>query len=648
MSALCGFLNLDSAPADPQLLTAQVTRLKHRGPDGSGMFTDGPVALGHLLLRITPESDAETSPFRSGDGQWVIAFDGRLDHREDLLEALAVAPQERSLPDPALILRAYEKWGVDCPVHLEGEFVFALWDRRRRELFCARDRFGGRELYYHLAGNRFTFASEIKGLFCIPGVPRVLDEFALGYRIVGLGKLAGRTLYQDITYLLAARTLTLRPGGQPVTRTYWQLTMEPELRLRPAEYGEALRELLERSVRSALRTRHPVASMLSGGLDSTGVACLAARELAGRGQRLVTVSNVLPPDYQGEGWQKEESAYIQATLDKYPTMVPEFAYGLAFPAIEFDDAELDRLDGSYGDKHSFRTRELVMLAERHGARVLLGGIGGDMAASYVAIGVLAHLARTGRWLELARQLRWQSRSRKVPVFQLFRGEVMRAVVPAWCRRWWDRRYDSGRVPWQDSGINPAFAERLRLADYQRELDHVDRRPRDLRHVRLPWANSGSGVGGNWWTANHSNTMEGPQPLMDRRLWEFAFHMPLAEFARGGVPRAPYRAALSDVLPEKVLHRTDKGWFGPDARQRVAACRPQIEAFLAAHPPDHFVWEYFSFQDVRAAVDRLGAAESPRHIKEYVSVRAVAIGGLRLAHFVSWLRRQPSESVEHRP
>ena len=644
MSALCGFLNLDSAPADPQLVAAQLARLKHRGPDGSGAFTDGPVALGHLLLRITPESDGETSPFRSTDGHLVIAFDGRLDHRDDLLESLAVPPHERNLPDSALILRAYEKWGANCPVHLEGEFVFVIWDRRRQELFCARDRFGGRGLYYHLAGTRFTFASEIKGLLCIPGVPQELDEFSLGCRIAGLRQPVGRTLYQGITYLLAARTLTLRSGGHPCIRTYWQLTMEPELRLRPEEYAENLRELLERSVRSALRTRHPVASMLSGGLDSTGVACLAARELATRGQRLVTVSNVLPPDYQGEGWQKEESAYIQATLEMYPTMVPEFAYGLAFPAVEFDDAELDRLDGNYGDNHFFRTRELVMLAERHGARVLLGGIGGDMAASYIAVGVLAHLARSGRWLELARQLRWQSRSRNVPIYRLFRGEVMRAVVPAWCRRWWDRRWDSGREPWQDTGINPAFAERLHLADYRRELDQGDRRPRDLRRVRLAWANHGTGIGGNSWTAIHSNTMEGPQPLMDRRIWEFAFHMPLVEFARGGVPRASYRAALRDVLPGKVLHRTDKGWFGPDTRQRVAACRPQIEAFLAAHPPSHFIWDYFNFRDVRAAVDRLGAAEPPRHQVETNSVRAVAIGGLRLAHWVSWLRRQPAKPV----
>lgn len=640
MSAFCGFLNLDSAPADPQVVAAQIARLKHRGPDGSGAFTDGPMAMGHLLMRITPESDGETSPFRDAGGQLVIAFNGRLDHREDLLEALATPSHERDLPDPALILRAYEKWGEDCPVHLEGEFAFALWDQRRQELFCARDRFGSRDFYYHHGARRFTFASDIQGVLSAPGVPRELDEFSLGCRIIAVGEPPGRTLYRDIVVLSPTRTLTLKPGGQPVIRQYWQLTMEPELRLAsPQDYAEGLRERMERAVRSALRTRHPVASMLSGGLDSTGVACLASLELAKRGQRLVTVSNVLPADYQGEGWKKEETPYIRATLEKHPTMVPEFAYGLMFPAIEFNDADLARHGVPIGDNHAFRTRELAMLAERHGARVLLGGLGGDMAASHAAAGLLPQLARSGRWLELARQLRLQSRVRRIPLGFLLKRELLRLLAPNMVRGWWDRRRDGPREPWQDTGINPAFAERLRLADYERESKVGV--SEDLRRYRMALVNSGGGnIGGFRWLDFHSSALEGPQPLLDRRVWEFACHMPLLEFARDGLPRAPYRMAMRDLLPDQILQRTDKGWFGPDTRQRVAACRPQIEAFLDAHPPSHLIWEYFSLRDVRSAVERLGMSELPRQQKEYNAVRTVTVGALRLAHFVSWLRRSP--------
>ncbi|KAF0179312.1 MAG: asparagine synthase (glutamine-hydrolysing) [Limisphaerales bacterium] len=165
MSALCGFLNLDSAPADPALVAAQLARLKHRGPDGSGTFTAGPVALGHALLSITPESVAETSPWRGADGQRVIAFDGRLDHREDLCAALGVPAAERGVPDPELVLRAHEKWGTDCAAKLEGEFVFALWDGRRRNLSSRCGTGGGGSCY----AQPMCFAS---GGFTITSAPR--------------------------------------------------------------------------------------------------------------------------------------------------------------------------------------------------------------------------------------------------------------------------------------------------------------------------------------------------------------------------------------------------------------------------------------------------------------------------------------------
>ena len=186
MSAFCGFLNLDSAPADPQLVASQLARLRHLGPDGSGTFTNGPAALGHALLSITPESVAETSPWRSVDGQRCIAFDGRLDHREDLWAALDVPPTEHGVSDPELVLRAYEKWGTECASRLNGEFAFALWDRRKRELFCARDAFGARDFFYHVDARRLVFASAIRGVLAVPGVPTLAQAGLATLACVGI------------------------------------------------------------------------------------------------------------------------------------------------------------------------------------------------------------------------------------------------------------------------------------------------------------------------------------------------------------------------------------------------------------------------------------------------------------------------------
>ena len=637
MSALCGFLNLDSAPADPQLVAAQLARLKHLGPDGSGTFTGGPVALGHALLSITPESVAETSPWRSADGQRVIAFDGRLDHRDDLCAALGVPPAERSVPDPELILRAHEKWGTDCAAKLEGEFAFALWDARQRELFCACDAFGQRSFYYHCTPNRFTFASMIRGVLAVPGVPRALNERTLAGRLGGVPSLGKDTLYAGIHRLPGARTLTLRPGGEPQLRAYWQLAMEPEIRLRrPEEYAEALREMLDRAVRSALRTRHPVAAMLSGGLDSTGVACLAARELTARGQRLTTVSNILPDDYQGAEWNREESGFIRSALAMYPNMDPEWSRGLAVPVVEFDDAHYDLHDEPDADTKSFRTVELVRLADQRGARLMLGGMGGDMAASYRGTGHLELLARRGHWLELLRQVRLQARARGDTARGIFRREVLRLFSPVWLRRWNDRvRHD--RQPLEDRfAIQPDFAVRMGIPDLRRVVSadqdlHVDARKR-----HLPLVNAGHLGGGDSWAGRHIPHMESPQPLMDRRIWDWCHRVPLGEFIWNGLPRGLYRRALHDVLPAQILQRTSKGWFAPDLQQRLAACTPAIEAFLARHPVNDPIWAFVHRPKVEATLHRLngpGAKDSWDNRYHVVLCQT-----MRLAHFVAWLGR----------
>ena len=637
MSAFCGFLNLDSAPADPQLVASQLAKLRHLGPDGSGTFTDGPVALGHALLSITPESVAETSPWRSVDGQRCIAFDGRLDHREDLWAALDVPPTERGVSDPELVLRAYEKWGTECASRLNGEFAFALWDRRKRELFCASDAFGARDFFYHLDTRRFVFASAIRGVLPVPGVPRALDELSLACQLGGVPRAAGHTLYAGISRLPGGRTLTVRPRGEPQIRQYWQLAMEPEIRLRrPEEYAEALREMLDRATRSALRTRHPVAAMLSGGLDSTGVACLAARELAAHGQRLTTVSNILPDDYQGGEWNREESGFIHSALNLYPNMDPHWSRGLAIPVVEFDDAHYQFNDQPDGDTKSFRTRELIRFAEQAGARIMVGGMGGDMAASFRGTGHLEQLARTGHWLDLVSQIRLQA-SRRGTTFQgILRREVLRPLAPAWLRRRNDQLRHPHTAETQTQPIHPEFAARMNVAEFRRAAGWNGDAPQDFRRAQVPLVNLGQlGAAGSW-TRPYCPRLESPQPLMDRRIWDWCHRVPVGEFVRDGMPRSLFRRALHDVLPEDILQRTSKGWYAPDYQQRLAACTPAMEAFLAQHPAGDPVWACVSRPKVEATLRLIngpGAGDSWDN-----RYQTILCQGLRLAHFVAWFGR----------
>ncbi|NBV25070.1 MAG: asparagine synthetase B [Proteobacteria bacterium] len=632
MSALCGFLNLDSAPADPALVSAQLARLKHLGPDGSGTFTSGPVALRHALLSITPESEAEASPWRSSDGQRVIAFDGRLDHREDLCAALGLPPAERGLPDPELILRAYEKWGAVCAARLEGEFAFALWDMRKRELFCATDAFAQRPFFFHCSPKRFAFASMIRGVLAVPEVPRALDELTLACMLGGVPHPDDGTLYKDIFRLTGGRTLTIRSGGGPEIRSYWQPSMGEEIQLRrPEDYAETLREMLERSVRSALRTRHPVAAMLSGGLDSTGVACLAARELAAQGQQITTVSSILPDNFKGDEWAHEERDFIRSTLACYPNMEAQYAYGLEFPVVTLDDSYYQLQDLPDNNLKSFRVRELDQRAEQRGARIVLGGGGGDMAASFKGTGHLQQLVRAGRWLEAIRRARRQAQKCRRTMGGIFRSEVLRPLAPQWMQRLNEKIRHGRSRPEQITAIHPDFTARLRVDELQCAAGMDQALPADFRRLYL---NKFVHARFEASTTHFNPHLEHPQPLMDRRIWDWCYRVPLGEFTRDGMPRGLYRQALQTILPEPVLQRTSKGWFAPDYQKRIADCRPAILDFMTRHPAGAPVWRYLDRTKVETTLQRLDKPGSGIHWDNQFQL--ILCHQLRIAHFVTWM------------
>jgi asparagine synthase (glutamine-hydrolysing) len=159
MSGICGQFNLDNATVAQADLRAMTSMLELRGPDRTKRWLDGPFGLGHTLLATTPELQFEHQPFTHAESECVITADVRLDNREELLDAFRRLADRNSTGDAELILLAYLKWGEDCVDRLLGDFAFSIADPRERKLFCARDHFGMRPLYYHHAPGRFFLFS---------------------------------------------------------------------------------------------------------------------------------------------------------------------------------------------------------------------------------------------------------------------------------------------------------------------------------------------------------------------------------------------------------------------------------------------------------------------------------------------------------
>ena len=266
MSGIMGIYHLDGHPVDREKISKMVDILAHRGVDGADIWLDKSVGFGHRMLWTTPESLIEKLPLVKQDGDLVITSDARIDNREELIAKLQInnRPSDK-IVDSELILAAYEKWGEHCPEHLLGDFAFAIWDKRKQKVFCARDPMGVKPFYYYRSNRLFAFASEIKALLCLPEIPRKINELGIGLYLAGISEDEEITFYQNIQRLPKAHSIAISSQSNKLQR-YWSLDPSRELKLSSnEEYAEAYREIFTEAVRCRLRSAFPVGSMLSGG-----------------------------------------------------------------------------------------------------------------------------------------------------------------------------------------------------------------------------------------------------------------------------------------------------------------------------------------------------------------------------------------------
>ena len=276
MSGIAGIIHFDGAPVAPGQVEQMTAAMAYRGPDGINHWAKGPVALGQCMLRTTPESLEETQPLRNEDESLVLVMDGRVDNWEELRrELLGRGAVLRTRADAELVLRAYEVWGKDCLAHMDGDFALVIWDARRQQAFCARDRMGNKPFHYHWHGRTLVFASELHPILALPWVEEVPNEGMLAEFLSDEWYSRDETLWSGIMRLVAAHFMEIGSHG-PQPKQYWEPDLWATLPYtKDEEYIEHYRELLFDTVRRLSRSHRPVAIEVSGGLDSSAVFCVA-------------------------------------------------------------------------------------------------------------------------------------------------------------------------------------------------------------------------------------------------------------------------------------------------------------------------------------------------------------------------------------
>jgi asparagine synthase (glutamine-hydrolysing) len=278
---LAGIVNRTGEPVAPEVLKRMTDAISHRGPDGEGQHIDGGCGLGHRRLSIIDLSEAAAQPMPNETGDVHLIYNGEIYNFKELRSELeAYGHRFRSHTDAEVILHGYEQWGDRIVQKLNGMFAFAIWDRAKRRLFIARDRYGVKPLYWYDRSGVFLFASEIKSILEHPDVSVDVCHAALHEYFVFQNVFSDLTLFEGIRLLPAGCVLEIEAGSEPRVRRYWDFPHRDEkLDLTEEESAEQLFELFVEAVTRQLVADVPVGAYLSGGMDSGSITSVAARHL---------------------------------------------------------------------------------------------------------------------------------------------------------------------------------------------------------------------------------------------------------------------------------------------------------------------------------------------------------------------------------
>ncbi|MBI2160002.1 MAG: asparagine synthase (glutamine-hydrolyzing) [Candidatus Rokubacteria bacterium] len=610
MSGIAGIYDREDRPVAAALLKRMTDVIARRGPDGEGHWIEGSVGLGHRLLQTTPASLQETQPMLDGTRRWVITADARIDNRDELIATLELCGDgPGKITDAELILKAYEKWGEACPGRLIGDFAFAIWDRRARRLFCARDPIGIKPFHYHFDGKRFIWASEPKQILEDRSVSPEPNLSLIGRYLLDDGSEREETLYRGIYRLPQAHCLVVGDTGIRKSQ-YWDVDESREVRYHTdAQYAEHFLNLFSRAVRSHLRSGGPVGAFLSGGLDSSSVVSMA-QKLYGDGE--VTNNGFETYSIVFDTLRCDERRYIDEVVRKWGFRANYVGFEQHESAVNLEES-WQYPDVIY-DPMTFMSHVALDDARQKGIKVFLSGVGGD---ELLACGFehLTDLLYRGRIRALMEQLDYDAVNYAVSRKHLLWNYCVKPLIPSPIKTLLKPAIMRLRDKRVHGWFAPGFLERARLEGHWRRGVKVKKfctRAQQALYEGLHFT----------WNANFSLGMldsshaafstECRYPFFDRRLVEFLMAIPDEQRWWMDRPKAILRRALAGILPEAVGNRRGKAEFTPAFDREMAERQAdKVEALLC-----------------RSALERLGVIDGERFRRFVAEYRAGLRGAAR--------------------
>jgi asparagine synthase (glutamine-hydrolysing) len=635
MSAIFGILRFDDAVSARDLERMGNT-LAHRGPDGRKFVADGRIGIGHCLMRVNQEDFFEAQPIDDAAAGLILAADCRIDNREELAEAFGIGPAElRDMPDSMLVLRAYRKWGEDCAAHLLGDFAFAIWDGRAGELVLGRDHMGQRNLFYHKGQDFFAFATEIKALWAVAGVPRQLlpAQVAHVFYRTGGHRSEGATLYAGIAAVPGGSVLVARHDGTFESRRYWQPQACPAHEDRDESYYlEKYRDILSEAVACRLRRlTRPAALLNSAGFDTAAIAGLAGPVVTAQGRKLISLS------WLGGETTKITRGDIRPWVEACRRVMPHLDSRELFRKSEQPFAGIERVflacDGPGG---SDRKTSFYLFAEAAaaGARLIMDGYGGDYTLNPRGLGALARHLRKGQLRRFCSELVARLRMREVSPWRVLKNEIVFALLPRSLTNWHRRVRRIGSPEMTRAAqreIEGPALKQLRKRNAAEAKLNRETLPITALQARMMYNLNlicrGPTAAGSTPAAAHG--LDLTRPFHDKRVVELALAIPEDLYVKNGLNRYLARRALADIYPPEfqTRGRVNDGVLDDRAIRDMAA--PELLAEAERLAGSEKLSPYFDFVWARRML------AEPNRAGRTAARKNVALRALLMARFIEW-------------
>jgi asparagine synthase (glutamine-hydrolysing) len=561
MCGIAGVLHTDGTSTDARLIRRMTESIAHRGPDASGFYVQGEVALGHRRLSIIDLATGDQPMANEDDSRW-ITYNGEIfNHARIRPELEAAGHVYKSHCDTETIIHAYEEFGDQCVSRFRGMFAFAIWDQVHRRLFCARDRLGIKPFYYYWDGRLFAFASEIKALLQHPEIRAEANERLLPeYLAFGFNS-GEETLFTGIRKLMPGHTLTLACGPRPALeiKQYWDAPCPTEFEDRPdSEWIDECRSRLEEVVRMRLMSDVPLGMFLSGGVDSSAIAALIKRMTTGS----VKTFSVGYSESRFSELSEARQVAQQIGTDHYEILVSRDEFFNALPRLVWHEDEpitwpssvslyfvsrlaseqvkvvltgegSDELFGGYGRYRFYEINEQWMRAYRGipgGVRDLIRGAVNDSPV------LSASLRRKLGHTILGRDSNVESLYLNNFYCAFGTDEQQRLLTP----RFAGDPYASFLKSWTSTAKSPTLS-RLLYADQKTYLVELL-----MKQDQMSMACS----------------IESRVPLLDHEFVEFAASVPPRMKLRGRHGKHILKKAVEDLLPRNIIYRKKMGFPTP--------------------------------------------------------------------------------------